>query len=357
MKIVFVANLKNPSASGRQRLWAMQQCNEEVYILDKSRFLPKLGRFAGHVAKVLKQPALMHNSTAVGKALIELCTDLKPDIIWIEWATDLKQDVLNQLHQLSPRPLLISFQDDNPWGDRHGDKWLWKNYFKIVPLFDLHLVKRKNDMDNLSALGANNFRVWRHGVYNPLFHPPTTPAVKKYPVSFVGTCIDERAELVEYLLVNKIPLHVFGNRWRQRSNLPERFPANFHPAAEGRDYAEVIQQSQVCLGLVSHSNKDEWTMRTYEVPGCAGMLLIERTPTHEVLFNDDEEAAFFSSPQECLEKLQNLLANPVRCDVMGNAAYQKCKANHWMLEDEMQRLLNEIRVNKDKQTLTSSAVQ
>ncbi|MDB5134432.1 MAG: hypothetical protein JWP37_1035 [Mucilaginibacter sp.] len=344
MKIVFVANLKNPSASGRQRLWAMQQCNKEVFILDKSRFLPKLGRFSGHAAKILKQPALMHNSATLGKALVGLCTKVQPDVIWVEWATDLKADVLNQLYQLRRRPLLISFQDDNPWGDRHGDKWIWKNYFKVAPLFDLHLVKRKSDMDNLGALGAKHFRLWRHGVYSPLFHRLPQPATKKYPVSFVGTCIDERAELIEYLLVNEIPVHVFGNRWHQRSNLPERFPANFHPAAEGEDYASVIQQSQVCLGLVSHSNKDEWTMRTYEVPGCAGMLLIERTPTHQQLFNEDEEAAFFSNPRECLDKLQNLLANPVRCSDMGNAAYQKCKNNHWMLEDEMQQLLIDVQV-------------
>jgi spore maturation protein CgeB len=336
MKIIFVANLKNPSASGRQRLWAMQQGNEEIFVLDKSRYLPKLGRYGGHAAKIFKQPALMHNSTALGKGLIELCIKVKPDAIWIEWATDLQEGVLNQLHQLHPRPLLISFQDDN--------KWLWKNYFKIVSLFDLHLVKRKSDMDNLGALGAKHFRLWRHGVYAPLFHPLPEPVAKKYPVSFVGTCIDGRAELIEYLLVNKIPVHVFGNRWRQRSNLPERFPANFHPAAEGQAYANVIRQSQICLGLVSHSNKDEWTMRTYEVPGCAGMLLIERTPTHQELFIDDKEAAFFSNQQECLDKLKNLLANPIRCDDMGNTAYQKCKNNHWMLEDEMQQLLNDIKV-------------
>src|ERR1700755_2216361 len=103
MKIVFVANLKNPSASGRQRLWALQQCNTEVTVLDKSQFSPKLGRFSGPAAKVLKQPALMHNGTALGKALVELCTKVKPDVVWIEWATDLHANVLNSLKQLNPK--------------------------------------------------------------------------------------------------------------------------------------------------------------------------------------------------------------------------------------------------------------
>jgi len=343
MKIVFVANLKNSSASGRQRLWAMQQCKQEVFVLDKSLYVPKLGRFSGPAAKILKQPALMHNRNALGKELIELCEKVKPDVVWIEWATDLQAAVLDQLHRLHPRPLLISFQDDNPWGNRTGDKWMWKDYFKIVSLFDLHLVKRNSDIDNLATLGAKHFSIWRHGVYSPLFHPLAKPVIKKYPVSFVGTCIDNRAELIECLLLNKIPVHVFGNRWNDRSNLPQRFPANFHPAAEGEAYARVIQQSQVCLGLVSHSNKDEWTMRTFEVPGCAGCLLIERTAVHAELFDDGKEAVFFSDPDECVEKLKTLLANPQTCGRMGNAAYQKCKQNGWMLEDQMQGLLNDLR--------------
>jgi spore maturation protein CgeB len=264
-------------------------------------------------------------------------------VVWIEWATDLYANVLNQLQQLNPRPLIISFHDDNPWGDRHGDRWMWKGYFKIAPLFDLHLVKRESDIDNLKALGAKSFRLWRHGVYSPLFHPLPIPLNKKYPVSFVGTCIDDRAALIEHLLVNKIPVHVFGDRWVQRSDLPQRFPGNFHPSVHGEDYATIIHQSQVCLGLVSNSHRDEWTMRTYEVPGCAGLLLIESTPVHRELFDDDKEVVYFSGPLQCAEKLKKTLANPARCVEMGNSALQKCRQNHWMLEDEMLQLLKDIK--------------
>ena len=342
MKIVFVANLKNPSASGRQRLWALQQCTAEVFILDKSQYLPKLGRFSGPAAKILKQPALMHNGKALGKALIEVCAKVKPDAVWIEWATDLHTSVLNKLRGLNPKPLLISFHDDNPWGERHGDRWMWKNYFKAAPLFDLHIVKRPGDIVNLSSIGAKNFRLWRHGVYSPLFHPPARPVTKEYPLSFVGTCIDQRARLIEHLLVNGIAVHVFGNRWQQRSDLPARFPNNFHPPAEGDAYADVIRRSHACLGLVSHSHKDEWTMRTFEVPGCAGLLVAERTAVHEELFEDGKEAVFFSTPGQCVDKLKQLLENPAICAEIGQAAYEKCKQRNWMIEQEMQVLLNEI---------------
>lgn len=352
MKILFVANLKNPSASGRQRLWALQQCNDDTFVFDKSNYPSKLGRFSGPVSKILKHPSFMRDDISLGKALLTLAKQINPDIIWIEWATDLRPEILNELRVLDSQPVLISFQDDNPWGERHGDRWMWKNYFKVAPLFDLHLVKRESDIINLKALGAKNFRIWKHGVYSPLFHPLVSFATKKYPVSFVGTCIDGRAELIEYLLANNIDIHVFGNRWRQRSSLPKRYPANFHPSVEGEEYASVIHQSQICLGLVSHSNQDEWTMRTYEVPGSAGLLLAERTPTHLSLFEEDKEIAFFSTSHECLEKLQNLITNPKLCFDMGKMAYQKCKDNHFTLEDEMQHFLNEIEAKYHSSTIS-----
>jgi len=343
MKILFVANLKNPSASGRQRLWALQQSNATISVFDKSRYPSKLGRFSGPLAKILKQPSLMNDDKSSGKELVALAKQVNPDVIWIEWATNLRPKILNELRLLASHPLLISFQDDNPWGERHGDKWMWKNYFNVAPLFDLHLIKRESDIMNLTQLGAKEFRLWKHGVYSPLFRPLAEPAIKKYPVSFVGTCIDGRVELIEYLLINNIDIHVFGNRWSQRSNLPKRYPANFHPPVEGEEYASVIHHSQVCLGLVSHSNKDEWTMRTYEVPGSAGLLLAERTSVHQTLFEEGKEMAFFLTKDECVEKLHNLLADPKLCFDMGRQAYQKCKDSRFTLEEEMQHLLNEIK--------------
>ncbi|WP_259070310.1 CgeB family protein [Mucilaginibacter sp. X4EP1] len=342
MKILFVANLKNPSASGRQRLWALQQSNATIIAFDKGKYPSKLGRFSGPAAKIFKQSSLMRNDKLLGKDLIALGKQTNPDVIWIEWATELRPSVLNELRALTSHPLLISFQDDNPWGKRRGDRWMWRNYFKVVPFFDLHLVKRESDIANLKGLGGKNFRMWKHGVYSPLFHPLAEPVKKKHPVSFVGTCIDGRVQLIEYLLTNNVDIHVFGNRWDQRSNLPKRYPANFHPSAEGEVYADVIHQSQICLGLVSHSNQDEWTMRTYEVPGSAGLLLAERTPVHEALFEEDKEMAFFSTAEECLKKIENLLADPEHCLNMGRQAYQKCKNSHFTLEEEMQHLLNEI---------------
>ncbi len=343
MKVVFVADLTNQSASSLQRLWALKQFRVEVFTLNKDNYKYLFGNWAGYTAKTLKQPRLMYDCNQLEQELISLCERIRPEIVWLEWGREIQPNVLIKLKSMIPRPLLISFQDDNPWGERQEDKWMWKQYFKAVPEFDLHLVKRSSDIVNLKELGAKSCNFWNHGIYSPIFYPSLTPEKIQYPVSFVGTCIDKRENLIGHLLEKGIPIHIFGNLWKKRSDLPKRFPANFHNAVEGEAYANVIRQSQICLGLVSHSNQDEWTMRTYEVPGCAKLLLAERTPKHESLFIEGQEAEFFSTPDECISKLNNLLENPDICYSIGKAAYRKCIENNWTLKNRMGELLSSLK--------------
>ncbi|RKR82254.1 spore maturation protein CgeB [Mucilaginibacter gracilis] len=346
MKVVFVADLKNPSTSGRQRLWALKQCGIDVSVITTEDYPSVFGKWAYYIARIFKRPRLMRNARLLEQAILDISKQVKPEIIWLEWPRQLSINLINELKKIEPRPFLISFQDDNPWGKRTNDLWLWREYLKIVPLFDLHLVKRESDIVHLSALGAKACRLWRHGIYSPIFHPSIEPVEIEYPVSFVGTCMDGREKLIGFLLENKIPIHVFGHHWNRRSDLPQRFPANFHPPVEGENYAEVIRKSQICIGLVSHSNLDEWTMRTYEVPGCARLLLAERTPYHQLLFVENEDAILFSNIEECRKILMGLLSDKNRCLAMGRVAYERFTNHHYKLEDSMQELLDFL-----KQTL------
>lgn len=348
MKIVFVASLESVSASGRQRLWALEQCGAEVSYLDKESYKSPLGRLSGKVSKFLKQPSLSSNTHKLQQELMQLCKKVQPDIIWLEWAKEYTLGFIQQLKKEQANARLISFLDDNPWGDRMEDQWMWKDYFKIVRLFDVHIMKRERDVVELGKMGVDVSKciLWEHGMYSPVFFPAKENIEKKYPVSFIGTCMDQRIELIGYLLEQRIPIHIFGNSWIQRSDLPKRFPTQFHKAVEGDAYAEVIRKSSICLGLVSHSNHDEWTMRTYEVPACAGVLLAERTPTHVRLFKEDINAAFFSNKEECVAKLLDLLSDTTRCVSMGTHAYETFVQNGYSLENRMQTLIQKINTIK-----------
>ena len=339
MKVLFVAALNSISASGRQRLWALQQCGMDVTVINKDEYPSVFGRWAGRAAKLLKQPRLSSDTKALQSILIKVALEITPELIWIEWPKEFQPATLQYVKKLLPGSKIISFQDDNPWGERSNDRWMWKDYFTCVPFFDWHIVKRESDIDHLTLLGANKMILWAHGMYSPVFYPDVS-IEKKYPVSFVGTCMDQRVEFIGHLLEKGIPIHVFGNRWDRRSDLPKRFPQYFHKAVVGDAYADVIRQSTVCLGLVSHSNQDEWTMRSYEVPACGVLLLAERTPAHEHLFEEEVTGIFFTNKEECANKLLDLIQDENKSRQMGTAAYKAFIEKKYTLTGRMNDLLH-----------------
>jgi len=264
------------------------------------------------------------------------CMALNPAIIWIEWPRSFQPAFIHHIKSAYPAAKLISFQDDNPFGSRHSDAWQWKNYLRCIPLFDVHLVKRPSDVEHLKTYGAKKSCLWMHGVYTPLFVPPTETPKKLYPVSFVGTCFDDRARFFELLIARqRLPIHVFGSHWNRRSTLPRRFPHLFHSELKGTDYTRVIHQSTASLALLSTSHRDEWSLRSFEIPGCAGTLLAQRTPTHEVMFREGVEAMFFSDVEECATAIRALLTEPGRAQRMGEAAYARCHNEGRYLESRM----------------------
>jgi glycosyltransferase involved in cell wall biosynthesis len=80
--------------------------------------------------------------------------------------------------------------------------------------------------------------------------------------------------------------------------------------AEGDAYAKALCGAKICLCFLSKLNRDTYTRRCFEIPACGKVMLAERTEDLMRLFKEDEEACFFSSPEELVRKAQWLINNP-----------------------------------------------
>lgn len=340
--VVFVGDLSNPGGSSKQRLWALREAHARVASIDTSLHRRSLGLWGQRAVRLAGRPRWLAHARSLEREISETCEALRPAIVWFEWPKVFDPQFLTELKRKPDAPFLISFQDDNPFGERVGDRWMWRNYLRCVPAFDLHLIKRSSDAENLKRLGAVRTRLWEHGVYSPLYHSRGREAVK-YPVTFIGTCMDDRAGFVERLLVQeKLPLHVFGARWRQRSRLPSLYPDRFHEAIWAEDYACVLRQSRMAIGLVSRSNHDEWTMRSYEIPACGALLIAPRTPSLLRLYDEGREALFFSNVEECADQIRWGLENANEVLNMAMRAVTKLESKELGLRDRMFDLIGEF---------------
>ncbi len=72
-------------------------------------------------------------------------------------------------------------------------------------------------------------------------------------------------------------------------------------------YREGIWKSKINLSFLTHSNQDEFAHKSFEIAACEGFLLAERSEGHLQRFIEDEEAVFFSTIEECVEKIRRYL--------------------------------------------------
>ena len=324
--------MANVSMSSYQRCDALRRLGHTVQSFEYGVFRPA-ETVAFRVRRRFVGPRVAReHDDRVNEALLALRDQMTPDIVWMEWPRVFRRDTLDRLRAAWPHAIFASFQDDNPFGDRAAERAYWALFVANIPFFDLHFVKRPADIVEFTKRGARRVALAMHGVYEPLFRPrPEGDAAKDYEVSFVGTAMDHRVDHISELLgTHRLPVDVFGRKWHKTAGRWRHF-SRFHPPVAGQAYVDVIWRSAISLAFVSSSNHDDYTMRTFEIPGAGGFLLAERTPKHCELFEEGKEAEFFASPAECADKARFYLKNPALCSQVAAAGRARCVRSDYFL--------------------------
>jgi spore maturation protein CgeB len=204
----------------------------------------------------------------------------------------------------------VSYMIDNPFGTRQDPGW--RLYMKAIPGYDLHVVQRDANIADYKSRGARDV-IKIQTAYEPTIHfpPPAgwSDADRDRGVSFVGSPYDDRAETLAYLAKQGFPVTISGNRrsW-QRALTAEAFEASYR---EGelylQQYREAIWRSKINLSFLTWANQDEFVHKSFEIAACEGFLLAERSEGHLQRFVEDEEAVFFSTVDELVEKIRKYL--------------------------------------------------
>ncbi len=344
MKIFFSGGLAGPWTSGWQRFECLKQLGHETTPFHQDGYLTRA---------VLRHPLNrlwggFYDQQVVeefNREMLAAIITLQPDVAWLEWPMLVQKETLHEAASRVPDCRWVSFQDDNPFGNRSGEQHRWRHFLEAIPHFDLHFVKRESDVAEFGLRGAKRTQRFRHGFAAPLFRPipsADVPGMFRHAVSFVGTPLDHRVAAISDLLIrHRIPLQIYGGRWN-RTLVYHRRKRSFRPPVMAEDYVRVICGSQISLGFVSSSNRDEYTMRTFEIPACKGFLLAERTPAHRELFTEGKEAEFFSSTEECADKIRFYLREEALRARIAENGHRRCLASDYSLQRSMAEAMKHI---------------
>jgi spore maturation protein CgeB len=77
----------------------------------------------------------------------------------------------------------------------------------------------------------------------------------------------------------------------------------------GEEYCKVISGAKIALSFLSKINRDTYTRRNFQIPAVQTFMLSEYSEDLASLFAEGEEAEYFRSREELLEKVGFYLRN------------------------------------------------
>ena len=302
---------------------ALRRLGHQVTHLDLRTLLPTTPwvdritwRLGGHFFSSVLAPKLA--STLAGKRF---------DLAYVdggEWVTPKIIALLRQ-HAGS----VINYNIDDPIGPRDGARFA--AYRRSLPYYDLVAVVREDNVAEAQQLGARKvLRVYRSA--DEVSHAPrqlTTTDHAKWDseVLFLGTWFPERGGFMLELLKLGVPLTLRGAHWQKAPQWPQLQAHWKGGSIGGDDYAKAIQCARVNLGLLSRENRDLHTTRSLEIPAIGSLLCAERTSEHVSMYQEGNEALFWSDARECAAVCQQALANEARRQSIADAGHQRVKLN------------------------------
>jgi spore maturation protein CgeB len=265
----------------------------------------------------------------------------KPDVVFFDKPTHFTRATIEEIKNTGA--LTVNFNPDSPFGPRNDR--VWYQYHRVFRLFDLHCLFRETDVTRYREWGLNYIKTMFS--FEPAVHFPPLEGWgdkdRTRQVSYIGSPHEERPKfLMELAEKRQIPIVIAGPRWRDFLSEDRYARYVSHGYLPDDDYRENIWRSKINLGFVSHFNEDDIGHKCIEIAACGQFLLAVRSRGHEECFDEDREAVFFSSVEECADKARFYLNRPDLRDAIGRRARERAVASGYDNDSQLARILNRL---------------
>ncbi len=303
-RILYVGPLA-PGNTSLYRLDAFRRLGQEMipFAIDgyepSSRYLAAL-RYRYPVGPLVQR---------VNRDLLKAVREHRPEIVWFDKPVHFTAGTIEEVKKLGATT--VCYNQDNPFGPRNDGCWM--QFYKVFRLFDLHCLFRNVDVKRYTDWGLPAIKIALS--YDPLQHypPPAgwSDQDRDRKLAYTGSPLEHRPEFLRSLAEKHgLPVSVAGPRWDKAwpPELQRRFVVG--GMMKGGAYREAMWRSEINMAFVTRMNEEDVAHKSFEITACAQFLLAERSPGHVEAFEEDREAVFYGSEDECAEKARWYLAHP-----------------------------------------------
>jgi spore maturation protein CgeB len=289
------------------------QKNDEDFLINKMKdrcdldviYTKNDGEKLTYQYRVLRKLGFEQDLGQINERLIKKVSEKRYDVIFLVKANRVKTKTIQFIKRINPDTKIFGWSGDN-MTKLHNATWSFKRSICLYDhFFSVNIASYKSIanvsgpkftfLDKCADDHAHVFRA----------HQKTIDP----DILFIGSYEKERATILNYLARRGYVVNVYGARWTKcKIKLSGNIIIHYREL-KGEEYSNAIYSAKITLGFLRKQNDDTQTSRSFEIPGCKGFMLMERTDDHQRLFKEGQEAEFFSSKFELLKKVCYYLAN------------------------------------------------
>ncbi len=333
MRVLYFGSMEGNSGSRFRGLKKIVNTAEPVFCKDPLDTSPKLCRALEW--RLCNGPVTLKMNLDFLKRALEF----KPDIVWVEMGKLIYAGTLRRIKKQFNCLLINSYSDDFL-----GPLKRSRHYIRSVKVYDYIFTPRNSNFPELYQRGAKHVGKFWKG-FNPESHFPeelTDQEQKLYLTDtvFFGHYEPSRAEPFSALANAVDRFKIWGNGWQKcKIEFPEGVIQ--YRDAEGHEYRKALCGGKIAVHFLSRWNRDTQSSKSFEIPACGVMLLAERTEDHQLSFEEDKEAVFFSSIEELIDKATFYLKNEPLRKKIAEAGHKRCIESGYSNESRVHLMLKE----------------
>lgn len=277
----------------------------------------------------------------VNRDLVRAAQESRPDVVWFDKPTVFSPETLRLIQRTGAKT--VFYVQDAPFGPRHDR--VWGQFVKAFRVADLHCLFRQADVPRYQGWGLPFIKISLS--FDPQMHFPApagfTDAERNRDISYIGFPYEQRpAFLLKLARDYQVPVFINGDRWERALTAEELRHFRLGGYLADEQYREGIWRSKINLSFVTEANEEDIAHKAVEIAGCGGFLMALRTPGHQAILEEDREAVYFSSVEECADKCGFYLGRPDLRGAIAARGRERAVRSGYDNDTQLARVLNRL---------------
>jgi len=292
---------------------AFERLGMEVVRFDSELALRNASRFTGN--RILRRALRSRLWNAVNREALRVAQEARPALIFAVKCSFFHPATVREIRRLTGAPF-VNHYPDNPyigitWDPREASA-LRRDLIEVFRQYSIVFIWERSLLTRLQRDGVEA-RYLTFAVDPELFQPQAfgeglhcERCNATHNVAFVATY--SRCRCAEVAAIRRHAIAIWGNNWpRQWRGLAGQHRA--HAPVWGSAVSGIYARAPVSLNVLNAENLGGPNMRTFEITGSGGAMLARWSPAQNEIFPEGEAAAYYRSPDEIDDKLDELLGN------------------------------------------------